>query len=314
MPLRYRATSLIASTALLLTGCANITGAPRSVIPADQLQQLVTSDDYNVEVALYSFYSVDADDRGGLSKQDYRDMIAGLYLAAADANYQRFRSALGSSARSSAVGFDTLSLLLTGLAASSTGTRAEDLATAATVTTGLRTSIDRNLLFDRTIPAIIASMDAERARARAEMVERLRLDATAYPLPQFFADLQTYELSATLERAISRVNETANEDRTDAADELRNVMAGCDVDEDIADELNAFRGMLLVRDGVEARANVARISQELGLDFPATTTPLDGWRAIYAQLNTTQCRRGQRAATIARLAAMITAPAEGDSQ
>lgn len=293
---------VLATPLILLTaGCANVSGAPRSVIPAGQLQQLVTSADYDVEATLVNFYSVDPDDRDQLSRQDYRDMVAGLYLAAADANYQRFRSALGSSSRGSSVGFDTVSLLLTGLAASSSGNRAQDLATAATALTGFRTSFDRNLLFDRTIPAIIASMDAERARTRASIVERLRLDATAYPLPQFFADIQAYELSATLEQAIGRVNETANNDRDDANRTLDRALVACDLEENIAPQIAALRNAVRVGDATQQRTNLNAAAGALDVAVADSDSNDVIWVNIAHQVESGYCTSGGRATAIARV-------------
>lgn len=294
---------VLATPLILLTaGCANISGAPRSVIPAGQLQQLIESS-YSVDTTLTQFYSNERNARGGQSRQDYRDRVAGMYMAAADANYQSFRSALGSSSRGSSVGFDTVSLLLTGLAASSSGNRAQDLATAATALTGFRTSFDRNLLFDRTIPAIIASMDAERARARASIVERLRADATAYPLPQFFADLQTYELSATLERAISRVNETANEDRAAAQERLGRALRACDIMDDgdaaMASLADQFELQEAGRDNMEIAARV------LDVPYTAETADDDLYEQIGIRLETGFCSRGARAEIVRTIDARI---------
>jgi hypothetical protein len=258
--------------------------------------------------AMRNFYSADDAFRDGLSRQDYRDYVAGLYMAAADANYAEFRNVLSSGQRNSAMGFDLASLLLTGGASVAGPSTAQNLSTAATIMTGTRASVDRNLFFDRTIPAIIAAMDAERARARVDLIQRLRLNATEYPLTMFFADLHVFELAASLDRAVATVVRTSSQDRDEANEALDQALRACLLDDGGDDAMTELADAFGDEDF--NRANIEIAAGVLGVTFTAETSDDALLDTIGERLETNYCRAGARAEVIGTITERIAAVGE----
>jgi hypothetical protein len=290
--MRVLCNGLLIFAVVPITACATFDGAPRPVVTHSQMASAISLISPNQ--ALRNFHG-DEDDRTGMSRRDYRDYIAGIYLMAADAEYRQYRTALAAGERNSAVGFDLASLLLTSGASVANPGTARNLATAATAMTGVRTSFDRNLFFNRTIPAIITAMDAERTRARAQIAERLRQDDRAYPLVQFFSDLQGYELAATMERAIGVVSEQANEDLAAANVRLSRALRACVIDDDGDAAMERLEPYFTSAD---ARANLETAADELGITVPEGMSDVDLENAIGERLETQNCEAGSRATAV----------------
>jgi len=262
---------LITSVLLLpaLAACASLQGAPQPVIGV--AQRLALAATYDVVPALKAFdddpNSAGPDDHGvadlrrGLSREQYRNMVVTIYLMAADARYNEWRAALSDERRELGLGFDSSVIGMTGVAAVSRQSWVRSLTAAASIMAGLRGATERNVYFDRTLPGLLASMDAQRIRIRTQILDRLDETAVNYPLAMAFADISNYESAASIDAAIEDITAQASADRQAAQREYAAAVHACHSTEDLRanrakifgwlrnaartnDELRAFAGLV----------------------------------------------------------------------
>ncbi len=215
---------------LMLDGCAALGGAPAPIIPVKDSVGLVSA--YKLDEAIKAFRAADDASRGDMTPQEYRDMVVAVYLAAIDARYLEFRRAVSSQGRGGALGADLAVLGLTTGATVINGA-ATELSAAAAAVAGGKAVVDKNVYFDKALPALLAAMDAERAKARTQIVLNLRKDANAYPLETAFGDIAAYESAASLDRAVDVITTNASEQRATERQRYENAVSACDGEEDV---------------------------------------------------------------------------------
>ena len=234
--------------ALTVGGCASFNAMPRPVLDIDKTVALAQST-YGIETALANFTTAP-------DKKAYRNRVILYHLAAADLRYLEFRTALSREVKGSNLGLDMAVLGLTGVGAIA-NSAANELSAAASALTGTRAAINRELYFQQTLPALIASMDASRMKLKIEIVKRMQLPVADYPLEQAFTDVIAYQMSASLDGAIQSVTVAA---AADAAQQQRNydnitiAYASCDVDDPTGDL------WLRIRSGIIATTDVAQLN------------------------------------------------------
>ena len=235
MDVTHRALFL-AATAFALSGCATTRGGPQSVFDSAALVKMARS--YSVEAVDVKIDELDSDQA---EQKRYRNKVIRAYLTAIDSQFFQFRSNLGLEGRGSALGFDLLTLGLATAGSLSMGA-APELAAAAGVATGSRAAIDKNLLFEKTLPALFASMDAARLRQRTLIIERMQEDYGNYPMEAAWNDLQTYQIAGTVDDAVSQITDSAASDRSTArAAYNRSRGVACDAPDDIIDVTDRLR-------------------------------------------------------------------------
>jgi len=165
--------------------------------------------------AVYTNYTNAATDS---AKAAYRNEVAYVYLQAIDARYFEFRTLMSSESREAALAFDISALAVAGLGALAEKS-AQELAVLSGFVVGAQSSVDKNLYFDQSVPALVAAMDAERLKVRSGINRKLAQKAFDYPLSAVFADLVEYQAAGTLERAVSIVTDEAVKRRVAAEQE-----------------------------------------------------------------------------------------------
>lgn len=213
------------------SACATFEGSPRRLLGEQDSMSLVNL--YPMDLAIGNFFQPDTaegnDYRGQLTRQQYRDMVVIIYMNAMDARYHEFRTMLSSERRQTDFALDLAVLGFTGWASVARESIVNNLSAVAAGFAGARSSVDRNLYFDQALPGLIATMDAQRLRARAQMLTQLQRPAGDYPLPTAFADLMGYEVSSTLNSAVTQMTAAAAQDRQAAQEELAQVVQACNV-------------------------------------------------------------------------------------
>ena len=104
----------------------------------------------------------------------------------------------------------TLGLNLAGTAVGAANTKTILHAIAAGVT-GTKEVIDKNYYFDKTIPALVGQMNAERKKALVPILVGLRADLDDYPFAQAVTDLHNYYFAGTFAGAIQGIQVDAAE-------------------------------------------------------------------------------------------------------
>lgn len=255
---------LVGLAAVSLCGCATIRGSQATV------PELYASTLVPVGTALKSYYQVPDTARGGMTRFAYRNYVVASYTSAIDKRYRTFTDQLRSGSRGSALGFGLLQLGLTGATALAKEADVSELATITAIATGAGAVVDENVFFDRTMPAIIAAMDAERAGIKTDIARKKALSADRYSLDEAIDDLDRLQRAGRLDRALARITRAAEADRVAQEEELNAITSACDDISVLAAPLNErFRNLVGTQDGEnpelrQTAASVLRLEVEPG--------------------------------------------------
>lgn len=198
--------ALLIPVLLMLAGCAALTGYPAQ--PAS-LPTTVTSLDKVTQAKLIKEYN---NPKTTLSrKKEVRNEIIYSDIAQIDQNFNAFKVNLNSQANTMSVGTDFISLALAGLGAT-VGNAAEKaaLAAAAGGVIGAKAAIDKDVLYQKTVIALITEMEAQRSDVYARIIRNMNLSVDRYPLAASSKDLQDYYQAGTLVNALEGVSESAS--------------------------------------------------------------------------------------------------------
>jgi hypothetical protein len=84
------------------------------------------------------------------------------------------------------------------------------LASVSAGVAGTKEVIDKNYYFEKTIPALVAQMNAERQKALTPILEGMQKDIMQYPLGQAVVNLQNYYEAGTFAGAIQSIQADAS--------------------------------------------------------------------------------------------------------
>jgi hypothetical protein len=207
----------------MATGCASITGYPsRSTNTKSDLAALAI---YNASNVIELYNAKDNSARNGKTPLDYRNDVVNGRLAAIDIQYNQYQRSLYEEGIGTNILADWVVLGLGG-ATTVVGGAATKAAFGAAITgvTGAKVSIDKNAYFDKTLPALVAKMQAARKEVLVRVRTGLSKDVTAYPLTQALVDVEDYYNAGTLPGAIAGVTASADADGKKADEELKVVL------------------------------------------------------------------------------------------
>lgn len=194
-------------TATFLSSCSVFTGYPPNY---QNTSSVITADSEYLSANVIKNEYSDADaDRGNLNKKNYRDVVVYVRLEVIDINYYTFESKLSTAFNSVNLGSDLAALALNGLGATigSSATKAA-LAAASAGVIGAKGAVDTDLFYQKTLPALVAQMRADRQTALLTIRKGLAQTVTAYPLDAALIDVNNYYIAGTLPSAVAQV--TAN--------------------------------------------------------------------------------------------------------
>ena len=203
----------------LLGGCASVTGYPQrsedTSITLAALQSRYFLPEKNV-IEEYDNKS------NGQPKVNYRNEVVTAHMRAIDINFSEFQKQMYKEAKITSLSFGFLGIFF---GAAGTAVNSENasrtLSALSTVVAAERTDIDKTLYLEETLPAIIATMEANRARVRAEIFKGLTLDESDYTLSQALSDLERYYHSGTIPGALVSITSTAGELKQEADTEIK---------------------------------------------------------------------------------------------
>lgn len=267
----------ILAVGLLLSSCASLRGSQTAIteLGVRQLKSLATVlEDYGK--------LTDA-----TAKKEYRDRTITMYQSAIDDRYDSFVNELERSDRKSGLILDLFQQGLAGATALAGPNDIEDLATVASIAGGARATIDRRVFFDRTIPALVAAMDAQRAIVLAEITRKRALPDDQYSLYDAVGDLRRFQRAGRLNLAVTRVTRDAENDRAVQEARLAGIRSGCDVVSADAAKLNAdFRLLVFTTDATRS-ARLSAAATALEMNVPAGSQPI--WADVAAAFDNKFC-------------------------
>lgn len=232
---------VVALGAVGLSGCTTMRGAPANVLDMPESSLIITGGKVATREEVITHYVRQNND----GKQEFRNRVIDHYMGLVDRQYEKYSSRLFSEGIELALGFDAAIIGLSSTAALFEEA-ADDLATVIAGFAGIQASINKNLYFDRTLPALIATMDAERASVETELLRQKGLSAADYTIEAAIRDLRRYQQAGTLMRAITNVTEKASEEKEIAernAKSARLAIFGCSPDVELirtGDEVRGF--------------------------------------------------------------------------
>ena len=194
---------LLAGAFALLNGCASVRngGAPEPSfdITADLK---VLAEKFDSSIGMNAYYDTPAAER-----KDARNRFATGRLVQIDLRYLLFIKTLTADKQQldSATDIASLTLNLAGTLVG--GARAKtNLAATAAGLGGIKTTIDKDFYYEKSIEALVATMNAKRKDVLVGILTGLVAPVDQYPFERMLTDLQQYYLAGTLNGAIQFIN------------------------------------------------------------------------------------------------------------
>lgn len=202
---------VLCAAALLLSACASIEGYPGD--PVDTLADAK---------ALQPQYGVDAI-RGYMNSGDpierrrLRDQIVFGRMLAYDAAFSAFERRLTQQGNITNIGGATATIGLGSAAAmAKSATTKTNLGIYGLALSNIRSEAGKQLYYEKTLPVLLAQMEADRLGARVPIERGLALSDDEYSLSRALSDLQTYKDAGSLAGAISALANAAEGEKQDA--------------------------------------------------------------------------------------------------
>lgn len=206
-----RRLGVVASLAalVLLGGCAGFRGAPA---------RLYTSDELGKNDRMYAeAIEASASAATGEDQRRVRDRFITVRTALIDYQYGLFRTDLYEGRVGADVGVDLATLGLNGVGAALASTQVKTIAAGLSAfLIGGKASVDKNVYFDRTLPALLEQMDAGRATVRRRILDSMINGTDRYPLMQAAADVEDYFRAGSIAGAIAGITTQATAEKKDA--------------------------------------------------------------------------------------------------
>ena len=197
----------------LLADCAPVVGYPKD--PEDTDATLVTLAPYfnGSKEADY----VNTDPTNVVLRKQKRDVIILERIHAYNIEFADFERRLYGDGNEVSLGSDLVGLVLGGLIATTGNAATKSALGAASIgVSGANTAINKDLYYQKTIPALLAQMEADRLKALAPIAAGLKLSDADYPLMQAYIDLDAYKTDGSIPGAINAVNQSAGNAKDDA--------------------------------------------------------------------------------------------------
>jgi len=207
---------VVAALSGLLAGCAPLLGYPKDPEDTDATLTRLAPYFNGDEEAQYLALAVPT-----LRAQKRNDIILAR-IHAYDIEFADFERRLYGDGNATTLGGDLVGLVLAGLTAT-TGNAATKsaLGAASAGVIGASSAINKDLYYQKTIPALLAQMEADRLKAELPITTGLKLSDAGYPLAQAYIDLDAYKTAGSIPAAINAVNQSAGNAKDAAQAALR---------------------------------------------------------------------------------------------
>jgi hypothetical protein len=199
----------------LLFACAPIEGFPKD--PENTDATLTALQPY-FDGTREKDYLATSDDS---ARTQIRNEIIFRRLRGYDIEFANFQRQLYGQGNEITVGSDLIGLVLGGLTATTgNATTKAALGAASTGIIGANAAINKDLYYQKTIPALLTQMEANRLKAKLPIVQGMTQPDSKYPLMQAYIDLDAYKDAGSIPAAISSVTQSAANDKQVAQDNV----------------------------------------------------------------------------------------------
>ena len=217
-PSRRFVLPVVLAAALLTTGCSTIRGFPDPPATSDKVHPDPT---YLLGPDAIRRYVAESD---APRKLLLRNEIIDARMAEIDRRFAEFERAIYKEGVGSGIGTDWVVLAMAAATAmvSSAATQ-QDLAVATTAVIGGQAAFEKRALMDKTLPALMAQMVAQRETIRASIREGEDLTVDKYTWFAAQSDLESFAFAGSLPGALLSVAEDAGKKATDAKKAMRDM-------------------------------------------------------------------------------------------
>jgi hypothetical protein len=174
----------------------------------DPQAELTAMNKYLQAGAITKYDAQNDAERDGLSKRAWRNEVVNARVRATDLHFNAFQQKLFQEGVGLGVATDWMVLALN-VGGSVAGGAASALSAASAGVVGAKAAFDKNVFFDKTMPALLANMMAKRKEVLVRIREGLIKDVDEYPLTLALNDLETYYNAGTIPGALVDIAETA---------------------------------------------------------------------------------------------------------
>ncbi len=218
-----------------LAGCAALKAAPESPRSTIDAQQ---DPSYLVNQETLKNYAEETDlDR----KRLMRNEVVDERMLEIDHQFGEFERKLWRQGVEGNIGIDWLQLAIAGSTATVGGETVKSaLGAASAGIAGAKTSFDKQTFLDKTLPAIIAQMVAEREKIRALIEQSKTLSATDYTLYGALGDLMRYIRAGTIPGVLQVIAEDAGAKAVQAEEDIKDVHTAQFIKDDAGQRLRKF--------------------------------------------------------------------------
>jgi hypothetical protein len=211
---------LAVAMAGLIAGCSAIRygGAPEPSFDVDKdLEQLAKQ--FEPAASISEFYKVQDSEKDEIKVENARNKFITGRITMMNIRYIQFVRSLTSEKEllDTAVALLTLGLNIAGASVAASSTKTVLAAISAGVI-GSKEAIEKNYFFDKTIPALVSQMNAERKKALVPLLIGSKHTMADYPFAYAVTDLNDYYFAGTFAGAIQgiQVDAAAKEQQQDA--------------------------------------------------------------------------------------------------
>ena len=185
-------------------------------------------------------------------------------LVAIDIRYFEFITNLQSDRQTADAGVQLAQIALGVAGVATSGTRTKsNLAAAAATLAGVKAVIDKEYYFDKTVPALVAIMNAKRLGVLKEIRRSMTLDPDTYGAQDVIAHLDQYARVGHLAEAVTAVEVLAKAQEIAFEAEIRTIAPASAENIDLTGKLNLLLAKLKTPD--VAKTHQAKISKVIEL-------------------------------------------------
>jgi hypothetical protein len=216
---RSAATLIVAAT---LVGCATVEGYPKDPESASTLAALQAIYFGPQSEADYDKAS-GSDEASAALRQSIRNRIVLGRMRAYDIEFSRFERALSSSGNSMSAGADLAALVLNGLGATVGGVGTKSALSAASGgVIGAQGVVNKDLFYQKAVPALISQMQANRSKVKLVIYTGLEQSDRQYPLQRADSDLANLNDAGSIPNAIGNITQSSKAEESDTEKEIEN--------------------------------------------------------------------------------------------
>lgn len=252
-----------------LSGCGTPGFPKQSYDPNKQIQQL--EDVFNRTDLIQEYYATNAD---VTVQKNVRNKMIDSRLALINLNYNQFIARFAVKKQSLDFGTEVTQL---GLNLATTAVGGEEtktiLAAVASGVTGSKLALDKNFFFEKTVPVLISSMNAQRKVMLLPIVTGMKQNTDDYSFAQALSDLDAYYFAGTFVGALQAIQADAGNKEVKANEELNKVRKASFTTDDAGQLLEDYyaspeTGTVTATAGTNLLVGTGtHFTTELGLDF-----------------------------------------------